>query len=1138
MGELSENEGICRGGVSSYIAADRCVNPMIYAYQTPDIPQYKGWVKVGYTERQTVDERIQQQSGTLRIDLRKAWQEHARYNTEPQDYFRDTAFHQYLCQSGVERKPSSEWFHADAEKIRALLRDFKDRKSAHSADVSDYQLREEQARAVQMTREHFQSGGKKFLWNAKPRFGKTLTAYDLVRQMTWTKVLVVTNRPAISSAWAEDFRRFIEWHNELVFVTDNSGLRIGIKYEDYKRLYLLGKRGGDAKKGFVAFESLQGLKGSSYFGGEYDKLRWMTEVEFDLLIVDEAQEGVDTFKTGIALEEIHRDHTLYLSGTPFKALANAQFSESEIFNWSYADEQEAKRNWDEGNGANPYEGLPQMTMLTYQLSEMMREETQRGAELGENGENAAYTFDLNTFFSTKADKTFVYEDSVQKFLRCLSTNEKYPFSTPELREQLSHTLWILDRVDSVKRLAKLLEADVFFREYRVVVAAGSGKNSDDADIEREFKNALESVKKAVSESPKTITLSVGQLTVGVTVPEWSAVLMLCNLKSPSAYMQAAFRAQNPWIRQSRDGKNVLRKSTSYVFDFDPTRTLMIYDEFANNLSPKTAKGSGTADERKENIRRLLNFFPVVGEDDAGKMVEIDAAQVLSIPRRIKSREVVRRGFMSNFLFQNISNIFGAPQKVEEILGRMPTAKEEKIKAESASVSIPDDMAVDENGKVKISDKIVIGTAQALFGDKVFDTCAIDEGIERLKEIDSLGITSDTVKDHLKQVKATLDGVENALGTVFCEQIVKPISSYVKLPPKEERKLQKEKKAEIAHEIGRIYNACKGKMHAAIATRDEVFKQAADDAEIQRAEANFREQMEATCAAFHAQIEEIKQNIITDKPKEIVEWVEKQNKEAEKQTIEDGVRAHLRGFSRTIPSFIMAYGDENLRLSNFDAYTEENVFKEVTGISLDDFRFLRDGGDYVDDTGVTRHFSGHLFDETVFNDSIQEFLKKRQSLANYFDETLEEDIFDYIPPQKTNQIYTPRKVVECMVNALEENCPGCYDDPSHTFADLYMKSGLYIAEIVKRLYRSQKMKVHYPNDDARIRHILHHQVYGMAPTRIIYLIATNYILGFDEALKKELVQCGTGKTAHFVEADAAKAAKAGKLQALVDENFGS
>ena len=287
------------------------------------------------------------------------------------------------------------------------------------------------------------------------------------------------------------------------------------------------------------------------------------------------------------------------------------------------------------------------------------------------------------------------------------------------------------------------------------------------------------------------------------------------------------------------------------------------------------------------------------------------------------------------------------------------------------------------------------------------------------------------------------------------------------------------------------------------------------------------------AALHALTEAAQsaaRETIENKPQELVERMERVKAEEKKRSVEDEVRARLRGFSRTIPSFIMAYGDADMTLANFDDYTDDDVFEEVTGISEAEFRFLRDGGTYRNpETGAEEHFAGHIFDEVVFNDSIAEFLKKKEELANYFDEGHTEDIFDYIPPQKTNQIFTPRRVVRQMVDALACENPGCFDDATHTFADLYMKSGLYITEIVKRLYHSDKIKAEYPNDAERIRHILQHQVYGMAPTRIIYLIATNYILGFDESMKSE--------TKNFVQADASQAAKEGRLAELVKKCFG-
>ena len=259
-------------------------------------------------------------------------------------------------------------------------------------------------------------------------------------------------------------------------------------------------------------------------------------------------------------------------------------------------------------------------------------------------------------------------------------------------------------------------------------------------------------------------------------------------------------------------------------------------------------------------------------------------------------------------------------------------------------------------------------------------------------------------------------------------------------------------------------------------------------------------------------------------------VETSKQEEKKRTIEDEVRGRLRGFTRTIPSFLMAYGDDTVVLETFDTVIPDNVFKDVTGITLDQFRFLRDGGDYSDEeTGEIKHFDGNVFDRMVFNDSITEFLITKDRLANYFDESQKEDIFDYIPPQKTNQIFTPKWVVKKMVNMLEEENPGCFSDPNKTFADLYMKSGLYITEIVKKLFNDEKMKQLFPDDTERLQHIFEKQVYGLAPTEIIYKIATSFILGFDKDLNIS--------QNNFRQVDALEYAKKGTLQQKIDELFG-
>lgn len=1090
------------------------VVPMIYAYNTPGVSYHDGWTKVGYTERQSVQQRIQQQTHTADIRWVLAWKDNAMFKDGSGEYFTDHDFHDYLETEQIQREPGTEWFHADGGRLLGYFNAFACRTLRKAEEKCTYDLRREQQAAVMMTMEYFQNGGTEFLWNAKPRFGKTLTSYDLIRQMGFTKVLIVTNRPSIANSWADDFRKFIGWRGELAFVSDTEALKGKpgvLGRNDYLKTVLADE---NSELGMVAFESLQGLKGSVYFGGEFDKLKWMSELEFDLLIVDEAQEGVDTMRTNRAFRNISRKHTLYLSGTPFKALASEQFSKDQIYNWSYADEQEAKAAWNRDD-YNPYEPLPCLAMYTYQLSNMIYEQVQKGLDLsGEDG-SVDYAFDLNEFFSTNETGNFIHEEEIKKFLHALSTNEKYPYSTPELRQELSHTLWLLNRVASAKALAKLLKKDPVFCEYEIVLAAGDGKLDDEEAADEAF----DRVKNAIASHDKTITLSVGQLTVGVTIPEWSGVLMLCNLQSPSSYMQAAFRAQNPCII-TKNGQR-MRKETAYVFDFDPARTLIIFDEFANNLKPETANGSGTGDDRKENIRRLLNFFPVLGEDDEGRMVELNAAQVLSIPRRLKSQEVVRHGFMSNFLFQNISNVFGAPGIVKEIVEKLTPAHEDPKKRDQENLQHISDVTVDENGEVDIPNEIVIGKAQGLFGEKHFEelTAGFEEQIFHLTESGG----SDAVKQSVHKLA-------DAFKEKIKQEVIAPVANAYEVKKGTQNRLERQIDQEINRKFEEISGDYAQQENIAKAELERERTEAETEAQVREAEQKYESSIQEAMQAMQQAVQNTMQDTIQNKPTELIERMEKHKAEEEKKSVEDSVRAHLRGFARTIPSFIMAYGDGHLTLQNFDEYTEEDVFEEVTGITEADFRFLRDGGEYTDpNTGNIEYFGGHLFDETVFNDSIEEFWKKKRELANYFDESHAEDIFDYIPPQKTNQIFTPRWVVQKMVDELEQENPGCFDDSRKTFADLYMKSGLYITEIVKRMYRSEEMKKQFPDDDERVRHILRKQVYGMAPTRIIYLIATNYILGFDETLKNE--------TTHFVQADAAQAAKDGTLEKLVEKHFG-
>lgn len=1100
--------------------------PMIYAYNTPGIPYHEGWTKIGYTDRQTVADRIKQQTHTANIKTELAWCDNAMYKDGSGEYFHDTDFHHYLIsQRNVQREPKTEWFKITGSVSQKYFNEFASKKYKLADTGMEYTLRKEQQEAVDITTAYYKNGGDEFLWNCKPRFGKTLSAYDLVRTMGFKHVLVVTNRPSIANSWAEDFQTFIGWRQpRMLFVSDSDALKgkDGVFTREQYIDYCLKNDSKDIP--YVCFESLQNLKGSAFLGGKFDKLEWIAKVHFDLLIVDESQEGVDTKKTNRAFNEISRLHTLYLSGTPFKQLAEGRFSSSQIYNWTYADEQQAKDTWDNEN-TNPYERLPKLAMFTYQISPMITGMLKQGIDFSED-EHGEYAFDLNEFFITNESCKFVHEEDVKKFLHALSTQDKYPFSTPNLRKELAHTMWYMNRVASAKALKKLLNEDPVFSEYNVVVAAGNVKENNrelETDNQKQDK-VYELVKDAIENYDKTITITVGQLTVGVTIPEWSGVLMLCNLKSPSAYMQAAFRAQNPCTFTDADGKRYM-KETAYVFDFDPARTLIIYDQFANDLMQDTVNGGGTNEERKQNIKRLLNFFPVLGEDDQGTMVELDAAQVLSIPRKLKCTEVVRRGFMSNFLFNNIANVFGAPKAVQEILSNLTPAQEEPKKKQTLLPDAPD-IPLDTDGNVDISEERIIGTSQNIFGSKIYS----DITSELEKPIKNVIQTTSTPKVVHDQIEKAIDDYKDKLKETLTTTIMTPLSEEYGINKNGKKRIERTISTNVDTTIDTIKDDYDAKARQAEIAHQHRLEDAETDEQIENSQKQLEADMSVALADMNNRIKDATETIVNNTPKDLVGQLETKKAEQEKKSYEDKIRDHLRGFSRTIPSFLMAYGDRNFTLTNLDDYTEDDVFKEVTGITMEDFRLLRDGGEIIDEkTGETVAFKGHLFDEQVFNDSVQAFLDKKEVLADYFDEGQTQDIFDYIPPQKTNQIFTPRWVVKKMVDELEQENPGCFDNPDATFADLYMKSGLYITEIIKRLYRSPKMKQLFPDKKARIHHILEKQVYGMAPSRIIYLIATNYIFGFDKTYKAD--------NPHFVQEDAAEAAKNGTLQERVDVHFG-
>lgn len=1010
------------------IKTHQIVYPQLYSYILPDLKPNEGSQKIGYTGLKSVDKRILQQvQGTIKLNHKKLWSGPAFFDHGKD--FLDTTFHEFLEKKGYQRRIDlgKEWFYFNGEpdKSKELFDLF--RKEGFAALQNDngkidYKLRKEQEEAVLKALDYFQKHKKgEFLWNAKPRFGKTLASYDLAKRLNASKVLIVTNRPAIANSWLEDFELFVDGYS---FVSETASLanKRALTREQYIAIKPI--------KPQITFLSLQDLKGSKYFGGPFDKLQWVADLEWDLLIIDEAHEGIDTGRTDAAFDVIKRKNTLHLSGTPFRALANQKFTQDAIYNWTYLDEQKVKQQELEDGEVGEHTDLPDLKLFTYRISQMITDQVNEGIEI--DNETHDYAFDLNEFFSVK-DKKFVHENDVKEFLTNLTTNKKYPFSTPELREELKHTFWFVgNRVESVKAMEQLLKNDPIFKDYKVVVAAGDGKSYEEE--ENDFKGnekSFERVKKAIADNEKTITLSCGQLTTGITIKEWSAVLMLTDIKSPALYMQAAFRAQNAHKEMRADG--FYMKKSAYLFDFAPTRVLEIYDQFANGLNPKAVIGEITEKKREENIHELLNFFPVISEDVNGEMIELDAEKVLTFPNALAASEIVNARFMTNLLFNDsLKGVFNFPKEVEDILEKMQVEKNKRAQKAASSLDIDNAKQVNANKTTEINKNTAI-----ILGEKIFKT-----NTERV--VDNL----------LKQKK---DQISDKELIEKVTEVAEPlIAKY-----KEVYKATKAETTEVTKQIQEKVKVIAEEYNSAEIKDIDALKQKL----IQTIEVDFVN------------------NTVTQKEEEKVDKVQK--------TKEEEIRERLRSFTRTIPMFIMANASKDeITIDNFDLEIDDQDFLELTSITKEEFHKLRDGFDY-EENGMRKTFQG-VFHKYRFNASIAEFKLKKDQLSNYF--TAKEDIFELIPNQKTNQIFTPKKVVQMMINNLEVNDPTLFTRTDSTFIDLYMKSGMYITEIVKKLFLNTRKN--YKSDTDCLKHILENQVYGLSPTPILQGITQSYIFGFD------------------------------------------
>jgi len=1050
----------------SQIKTTKLVYPQVYSYILPDEQENEGSQKIGYTERKDVDKRIYEQTHTAakRLRFEKQWSAPAFYADQQND-FKDTDFHKFLIKSDIQHRPDlgKEWFYFNGtpEKSKQLFDSFRQYGFAalqSGGAKTPYELRSEQQKAVKQAVEYFQTHENgEFLWNAKPRFGKTLASYDLAKRLETKNVLIVTNRPAIANSWFDDYEMFVDGY---YFISSTSSLaeRRTLTREDYNRIDGINKKQ-------ITFLSLQDLKGSKYFGGSHDKLKWVADLDWDLLVIDEAHEGVDTTHTNAAFDIVKRHHTLHLSGTPFKALANNKFPAEAIFNWTYLDEQAKKREELEQGESGDHTDLPDLRLYTYRISQMTASDVNAGIEIDD--ETRDYAFDLNEFFATKNQK-FVHEDDVRTFLKNLSTNTKYPFSTPELRNELRHTFWYVgNRVESVKALEQLLKQDEVFKNYKIIVAAGDGRSFDEE--ESDFKGnekSFDKVKQAIAEHDRTITLSCGQLTTGVTIKEWSAVLMLTDIKTPAQYMQAAFRAQNPY--KFLENGDLKAKQSAYLFDFAPTRVLEIYEKFANGLNPNAVDGKITEAERKENVKELLNYFPVISEDVNGQMVELNAEKVLTFPNALAATEIVQARFMTNLLFNdNIKGVFHFPKEVEDILDKLPVEKNKRAEKTKTTLDLDDARKVEAVKQTKINEN-----SNVILGEKIYRT-----NIERL--------------------------VDNA-------------TSYE--TPEETLDTLPQKAMEVAEPLIAKY---KTTYNATSAEIEDMKQEAAEKIKLVVAE------YEAADTQDPEKLKEDLQNVLEhDLVQAKVEKQETAKVESVQKSKEEMVREHLRAFTRTIPMFIMANSaKDDITIDNFDLEISDEDFEDLTSITKAEFHMLRDGFDYTDNYGERKTFSG-VFDRYRFNASIAEFMEERRKRANYFE--TDEDIFELIPNQKNNQIFTPRKVVKMMVDGLEKEQPKLFHRTDSTFIDLYMKSGMYITEIVKKLFTNTRHN--YSSDAECLKHILENQVYGLAPTGVLQGITTSYIFGFDTEHDIDM--------RNFVQHDLLPQAKDGTATTKLAQLFGN
>lgn len=641
-------------------------NPTIYAYELKNVPSHKGLLKIGYTSRLSKD-RIAEQLRTVRLEYSIVFDESAI--REDGTSFTDHDVHRLLVKKGI-KQVDGEWFECSLTELNAAILAIKSGVANVENRSQNFGMRPEQQVAVDKTLSYFdnfkQENAQKtphFLWNAKMRFGKTFATYQLAKKAGMTKVLVLTFKPAVENAWEEDLNSHLDFEG----------------WQFVSRKTLETATVIDSTKPIVCFGSFQDYLGKNEAGGIKVKNKWVHDMEWDMVVLDEYHFGAwrenakslfgaeDKEEGEVELEykntgeeyfdedlmPIKTGAYLYLSGTPFRAIASGEFIEEQIYNWTYSDEQRAKENWTEDN--NPYESLPRMVMMTYQLPDSIRDIALKG-EFNE--------FDLNLFFSANGEyehAKFAFEDEVQKWLDLIrgsflvttvdnlklgAKKPPMPFSHALLLNTLSHTFWFLPSVASCYAMKNLLEQkqNKFYHDYKIVVAAGTR-----AGLGAE---ALKPVLKAMDNPlhSKTITLSCGKLTTGVSVKPWTGIFMLRNSSSPETYFQAAFRVQTPWTIKNPDSKSPnkeeILKKECYVFDFAPNRALRQIADYSDRLNINES-------DPAKKVEEFIHFLPVLAYDGSS-MKRVDAAGVLDIAMSGTTATLLARRWESALLV-NVDN---------------------------------------------------------------------------------------------------------------------------------------------------------------------------------------------------------------------------------------------------------------------------------------------------------------------------------------------------------------------------------------------------------------------------------------------------------------------------------------------------